>query len=189
MESAAELDDAAGQSRPDEGEFRRVMSHFCSGLTIITATTAGGAPIGMTCQSFLSLSLDPPLIAVAPAITSTTYPQIRSSRAFAVNVLAQDQQDIAARFALRSTDRWQGVDWRPGMNGAPLIVGSLAHIECRIEIEHVLGDHYLVAGRVERLADDPSRMPLLFFRRAFTVLHEDNCRLPLTTNPGPRSIP
>jgi 3-hydroxy-9,10-secoandrosta-1,3,5(10)-triene-9,17-dione monooxygenase reductase component len=114
---------------------RDVLGHFASGVVVVTAWSAGGAgpvgPVGFTCQSFASLSLDPPLVTFAPARTSSTWPLIRTASTFCVNVLAADQQELSAGFARRGTDRFAGVAWRLNRFGAPELDGACAWISCR----------------------------------------------------------
>jgi flavin reductase (DIM6/NTAB) family NADH-FMN oxidoreductase RutF len=150
-------------------DFKRVLGGFCTGITIITAL-AYEMPAGMTCQSFSSISLDPPLVAFSPARTSTTYPLIRRTGSFAVNILADNQWDLAKRFSARGTDRWSGVSWQPGHTGSPILTGALAAVECVMETEHVAGDHFVAIGRVLHVRDDLERRPLLFFRSSYSEL-------------------
>lgn len=151
--------------------FRSALGAFCSGVTVITACDDEGNRYGMTCQSFFSVSLDPPLVGFSPARSSTSYPDIRRCGSFAVNVLSHDQHALAAQFARRGVDKWAGVTATPGVAGSPIIEGALAAIECDITAEYEAGDHYIVLGLVKALAHDPERHPLLFFRSAFTGLH------------------
>lgn len=153
----------------DQLQFRDVLGRYCSGVTVITAMHSSG-PVGMTCQSFMSLSLDPPLITFAPAMTSSTYPKIREAQRFAVNILAGHQTDLARTFASPSADRFARVPWFVGDSGAPLLRDSVAHLECEIEAEHVGGDHHLVVGRVRFLTGADRGGPLVFFRRAFGTM-------------------
>lgn len=145
---------------------REVLGHFASGVVVVTAAGSEG-PLGFTCQSFASLSLDPPLVSLAPARTSTTWPRIRAVGAFCVNVLAEDQADLSAGFARREADRFAGVLWRPGPAGAPLLDGVCAWISCTLWREYDGGDHTIVAGLVHDLAADPTRSPLLFHRGGY----------------------
>lgn len=153
---------------PSPAEFRRVLGHFCSGLTIV-AGALDGAPYGFTCQSFFSLSLDPPLVAFAPSRISRSYPSIRRSGAFCINILADDQGELCRRFASSTTDKWSGVDWRPGATGSPIVDGVLAWIDCRLEVEHDGGDHYLTVGRVAAMAARDGQ-PLTYFKGGFARL-------------------
>ncbi|SDT81038.1 flavin reductase family protein [Actinoplanes derwentensis] len=150
-------------------EFRRVLGGFASGVTVVTAVV-DGVPVGLTCQSFFSLSLDPPLIAFSPSRTSQSYPLIRRAGAFCVNILEAGQEQLCRQFARSGTDKWQGVGWRPGVTGSPVLDGVLASIDCELERDLETGDHYLTIGRVVDLESTPGRQPLLFFNGAFERL-------------------
>jgi 3-hydroxy-9,10-secoandrosta-1,3,5(10)-triene-9,17-dione monooxygenase reductase component len=150
-------------------EYRRVLGGFCSGLTVITAVV-DGVPAGMTCQSFFSLSLDPPLIAFSPSVRSASYPRIRRSGSFCVNILEAAQQPLCEQFSRSGTDKWRGVSWRPGTTGSPVLDGVLASVDCRLERELETGDHYLTIGRVVALEATPGRQPLLFFNGSYERL-------------------
>ena len=146
--------------------YRATLGHFCSGVTIVTAAAADG-PAGMTCQSFCALSLEPPLILVCPGKSSSSWPRIESSGAFAVNVLAEDQEELCRTFAAKGADKFAGVGWTPGtFSGAPILAGALAWIECRLEQLHDAGDHLIAVGRVLDLRAREGR-PLLFFRGGY----------------------
>jgi 3-hydroxy-9,10-secoandrosta-1,3,5(10)-triene-9,17-dione monooxygenase reductase component len=151
----------------DPAEFRAVLSHFASGVVVVTGRDAGGQPAGLTAQSFTALSLDPPLILVCPARTSTTWPRI-SGRRFAVNVLGAGQREVSAVFARRGADKFAQVDWHDGPHGLPLLAGAIAQLECDLESVHPGGDHYIAVGRVLSLAAAPAEAgdpsPLIFFR-------------------------
>ncbi|MET7649423.1 MULTISPECIES: flavin reductase family protein [unclassified Streptomyces] len=159
----------------DQGEFRRVLGSFASGVTVVTAAAAededaGVGPAGFACQSFSSLSLDPPLVAFMVGRTSTTWPRIARAGAFCVNVLGAGQSAVCRAFAASGTDKFAGVahDASP-VSGAPRLAGTLAWIDCTIHAVHTGGDHLIVVGRVNALgtgegADEP---PLLFHRGRF----------------------
>ena len=150
----------------DPRVMRDVLGHFASGVTVVTADTADG-PIGFTCQSFSSLSLDPPLVALAPARTSSTWPRLRDLGRFCVNVLAEDQEGLSAAFARSGTDKFAGVDWRPSRHGSPVLHGVVAWIDCALWAEYDGGDHTIVAARVLDLGAEPGRRPLLFHRGGY----------------------
>ncbi|MGY1652263.1 flavin reductase family protein [Geodermatophilus sp. SYSU D01119] len=150
----------------DPRVMRDVLGHFASGVTVVTAHT-GEEPIGFTCQSFSSLSLDPPLVALAPARTSTTWPRLRELGRFCVNVLAEDQSGLSAAFARSGTDKFAGVAWRPSRQGSPVLDGVVAWIDCSLWAEYDGGDHTIVAARVLDLGADPGRRPLLFHRGSY----------------------
>lgn len=150
-------------------DFRTVMGHFCTGVVIVTAIV-DEVPVGMTCQSFMSVSLDPPLISICPAHTSTTWPKIRSGRSFGLSVLALDQQTTCEKFARAGEDRYVGVGWSISEMGNPVLDGCLAHLDCTLEAAHVAGDHDIVVGHVEDLRVHRPDAPLLFFKGQFTRL-------------------
>ena len=147
------------------GEFRTVLGHFASGLTLITGMHEG-KPAGLTCQSFFSLSLEPPLIAFAPGKSSTSWPKVASSGSICVNVLAEDQEALARTFAQSGTEKFEGVGWEPAANDAPRLTGSLAWLDCTVENVHEEGDHWLVTAKVE-VAETNEGEPLLFYRGGF----------------------
>ena len=145
---------------------RDVLGHFATGVVVVTARAADGTSLGFTCQSFASLSLDPPLVSFAPARTSSTWPRIREVGTFCVNVLAEDHRDLSVGFARSGggVDKFAGVDWCPAPSGAPVLEGVSAWIDCTLWAEHDGGDHTIVVGRVHDLGADPARLPLLFYR-------------------------
>ncbi|MGW5575091.1 flavin reductase family protein [Nocardia thailandica] len=151
---------------PGPADLRRVLGHFATGVAIIAAHD-GTRPIGFTCQSVTSVSLDPPYVSFCPAKTSTSWPLLRASERLCLNILAEDQQELCRRFAVSGGDKFAGVGWARAGNGAPALHGSLAHIEATVELEHDAGDHTLVLARVTALRADHTGRPLLFFRGGF----------------------
>jgi 3-hydroxy-9,10-secoandrosta-1,3,5(10)-triene-9,17-dione monooxygenase reductase component len=150
--------------------FREVMGRFATGITIVAAVEEG-VPVGFTCQSFVSLSLQPPLVAICPAKTSTSWPKMAAAGRFSVNVLAEDQEEICRGFAQVGGDKFAHVDWQPGRHGAPIIAGAVAAIECDIELIHEAGDHEFVIGRVLSL-EATEKEPLLYYRSHMAWLRE-----------------
>ncbi|MEU8528937.1 MULTISPECIES: flavin reductase family protein [Streptomyces] len=151
----------------DPAEFRRVLGHFASGVTIVTALDEDG-PAGFACQSFASLSLDPPLVAFMVARTSTTWPRIARAGAFCVNVLGADQGELCRGFAVSGADKFAGVAHAPApVTGAPRLAGVPAWIDCTIRTVHTGGDHLIVVGAVEALGAEDDGAPLLFHRGRF----------------------
>lgn len=149
--------------------FRDVLGCFASGITVITTIGGDGQPVGMTCQSFSSVSLDPPLVMFIPARSSRAWPLIQRSGRFCVNILAADQEHVSAQMATKGADKFAGIGWTPGAaTGSPVIDGTLAHLDCAIHAVYEGGDHYVVIGRVEHLEthaeDAPSTEPLLYFK-------------------------
>jgi 3-hydroxy-9,10-secoandrosta-1,3,5(10)-triene-9,17-dione monooxygenase reductase component len=145
-------------------KFRDVLGRFASGVTVVTSTS-GGEPVGMTCQSFSSVSLDPPLVLFIPAKTSRAWPLIQRSGRFCVNVLADGQAELSNTMASRGVDKFAGVEWTPTeATGSPLLAGVLAYLDCTIHAVHEAGDHYVVIGRVLDLDLTDVPDPLLFFQ-------------------------
>ncbi len=149
----------------EKAEFRAVLGHFASGVVLVTGMH-NGSPSGLTCQSFFSLSLDPPLVAMAPGKSSTSWPRTSSSGNICVNILAADQEGLAMVFATTGADKFEGVGWSPGANGAPRLHGALAWIECTIVDRHDAGDHHLIVGHVSAL-EMGAGQPLVFYRGGF----------------------
>jgi 3-hydroxy-9,10-secoandrosta-1,3,5(10)-triene-9,17-dione monooxygenase reductase component len=154
----------------DPQVLREVLGHFASGVTVVTALTADG-PAGFTCQSFSSLSLEPPLVAFAPARTSRTWPALRAIGRFCVNVLAEGQGAVSQNFARSGVDKFAGVPWSPSAHGSPVLDGVVAWIDGELWAEYDGGDHSIVVARVLDLGADPDRRPLLFHRGAYGLLH------------------
>jgi flavin reductase (DIM6/NTAB) family NADH-FMN oxidoreductase RutF len=154
----------------DPQVLREVLGHFASGVTVVTALTADG-PAGFTCQSFSSLSLDPPLVAFAPARTSRTWPAVRAIGRFCVNVLAEGQDDVSQNFARSGADKFDGVRWSPSAHGSPVLDDVVAWIDGELWAEYDGGDHSIVVARVLDLGADPDRRPLLFHRGTYGLLH------------------
>ena len=152
----------------DELAFRDVLGNFATGVTIITASVEG-EQVGMSANSFTSVSLDPPLVAFCAAHSSTTYPRIREAGHFCVNVLSEEQADVARLFAVRGVDRFAAISWSASRTGAAIIDGGVAWVDCEIYAEHVAGDHVIVVGRVLACEAHAMRHPLLFFRGGFGV--------------------
>lgn len=151
----------------EPAEMRRVLGQFATGVTIVTGSDAEG-PVGFACQSFTSVSLDPPLVLFCPAHTSTSWPRIRSGGVFSVNVLADDQLEVCRAFASSGGDKFDGVAWHETAWG-PALDDVLATVHCDIEAVHPAGDHDVVIGRVRRLVTHRESAPLLFFRGQFGV--------------------
>lgn len=153
----------------DPMKFRQVLGHFPTGVTVITATTADGTPVGFTIGSFTSVSLDPPLVGFLPMVNSERWAAINESGSFCVNVLGAHQADLCWQFAKSSiTEPFEGVAWHPSaITGSPVLDGSIAWIDCAIEGVVDAGDHHFVLGRVlelEHTEPESEPNPLLFFK-------------------------
>ena len=150
----------------DEARYRQVLGHFATGVTVVTAS-AGDQPVGLAVNSFTSVSLDPPLIAVCIASVSSTWSLVREAGAFCVNILGEDQEALCRAFAARGPKRFAGVGYEPARSGAPILAGVLAWVDCSIEAEHQAGDHVIVVGRVRDLAVSREHRPLIFYRGGY----------------------
>jgi 3-hydroxy-9,10-secoandrosta-1,3,5(10)-triene-9,17-dione monooxygenase reductase component len=152
----------------DPALFRHALSHFCTGVTVM-AGLDGDEPVGLACQSFSSLSLDPPLVLFCPGRNSTSWPRIRAGGRFAVNVLAEDQQKICMAFGSPTGAKFTSTPWRTTDGGAVVIGGVLAWLDCTIEAVHDGGDHEIVVGRVQELRVERDHRPLLYFRGRYVL--------------------
>ncbi len=137
---------------------------------MVTAVRSG-RPVGLTCQAFASLSLEPPLVLLAPSRASTSWPLIEAVGTFGVNVLGASQEHLARRFARRGGAKFTGVDWRPGTAGVPVLAGVAAWVECRLVAVHDGGDHVVVVGQVLDLGVGQGG-PLLFYRGGYGRFEE-----------------
>jgi len=156
----------------DLERFKDAMSRFATGVTVV-AGSEDGHPVGFTCQAFVSLSVDPPFVAVAPARTSTSWPRIARAGRFCVNVLADHQEKLCRTFAVSGGDKFEGVDWRPApVTGSPVIDGSIAWVDCEVALVHDAGDHELIIGQVLDLGTAEG-FPLLFFRSRLATVARD----------------
>lgn len=150
----------------DPTTMRSVLGHFPSGVTIVTGVV-DGEPAGFTCQSFSSLSLDPPLVLILPGRNSSSWPKIESTGRFCVNVLAEDQGELSTQFAKSGTDKFAGVEWSPApASGSPILAGATAWIDCTLDASHDGGDHLIVVGAVQAL-ETAELPPLVFHRGAY----------------------
>jgi flavin reductase (DIM6/NTAB) family NADH-FMN oxidoreductase RutF len=150
-----------------ERALRHALGRFATGVTVVTTTTQAG-PLGMTVNSFASVSLDPPLVLWSPARKSKRFPAFEAASHFAIHVLAGSQRPLAERFA-RAGSAFAGLEFAAGLGGVPLIEGCAARFECRHEAGYDGGDHLIVVGRVLRL-EEADRPPLIFHRGVYTGL-------------------
>jgi 3-hydroxy-9,10-secoandrosta-1,3,5(10)-triene-9,17-dione monooxygenase reductase component len=158
----------------DESTMRSVLGHFPTGVVIVTATDDSG-PVGMTVQSFLSLSMDPPLALLSVAKTSVSWPRIASGGRFLVNVLAEHQSGLARQFAQSGTDKFAGIGYTSDVtDGGPRLDGATAWVDCRTEMQYDGGDHTIVVARVLSARVSPHEhhalAPLVFHRSGFPRL-------------------
>ena len=152
-------------------EFRTALGMFATGVTIVTARTATGELIGLTANSFNSVSLDPPLVLWSLARAAGSMPAFSTGSHYAINILAAGQKDLAERFALKGADRWAGVAFTEGAGGSPLLAGAAATFECFNRSRYEEGDHVIFVGEVERCSHRAGASPLLFHGGRFFTEH------------------
>ncbi|MGH7871090.1 MAG: flavin reductase family protein [Candidatus Binatia bacterium] len=150
-------------------ELRRVMGHFATGVTVITTQDKDGNPNGLTANAFMSLSLTPPLVLICVDKGAQCYTCFELENGFTVNFLSEEQEDVSRRFATKGIDKFAGLRWRRGENGAAIIDGVLGYAECRIAQCHDGGDHTIIVGEVVN-ADASGERPLLFYKGTYQRL-------------------
>ena len=151
---------------------RDALGCFATGVTIITTIGEDGEPIGLTANSFTSVSLEPPLVLFSLAKSSANLETFTKAGRFAVNVLHIGQQPLSNRFASREANRFEGVDWEVRFpDGSPILAGTLASFDCRTHACHEGGDHLMFVGEVLHAWFEPHRDPLLYFKGKYRRLH------------------
>lgn len=149
-------------------ELRDALGRFATGVTVVTTMTDAG-PLGITANSFASVSLDPPLVLWSPARKSQRFPAFEAAGHFAIHVLGAGQQALAERFAAPLANGWGDIGFAPGIGDVPLLDGCAARFECRHEARYEGGDHLIVVGEVLRLVQ-ADRAPLVFYRGRYSAL-------------------
>ncbi len=152
-------------------EFRAALGMFATGVTIVTARTADGQVVGLTANSFNSVSLTPPLVLWSLSRAAASMAVFSAGSHYAINVLTADQKALAERFATRGADRWNGVTFDTGAGGAPLLHGAAATFECFNRSRYEEGDHVIFVGEVERCAHRTGASPLLFHGGRYFTEH------------------
>jgi flavin reductase (DIM6/NTAB) family NADH-FMN oxidoreductase RutF len=150
----------------DARDFRTALGSFATGVTIITAQAADGRIVGLTCNSFASVSLNPAMVLWSLGIHSPSMQTFQEASHFAVNVLGENQSLLAEQFARSAVDKFTGVAWQPGLGGAPVIAGCIANFQCSNAYRYYGGDHIIFLGAVEAYAHTRDE-PLLFARGVF----------------------
>ncbi|MEQ7874790.1 flavin reductase family protein [Sphingomonas sp. ASV193] len=161
------------RSGSDPRTLRDALGCFATGVTVVTCLDAGGEPVGLTANSFTSVSLDPPLLLVCIAKLAATAAPLTRADNFAVNVLQTGQQPASITFSTRVEDRFGQTAWALGEHGVPVLRESLSVFECRRHAVHDGGDHWILVGEVVRATFDPTLDPLLYFRGRYRRLHFD----------------
>lgn len=149
------------QAKAHDTDYRRALAQFATGVTVVTTRDAHGAPVGLTVNSFNSVSLEPPLVLWSLALKASSLPAFEACSHYAVNVLAGQQLDVAQRFATRGANRFAPADWHDGPHGMPLLHGCVATLIARNRSRHPEGDHVILVGEVVHF-DAPGGTPLVF---------------------------
>lgn len=168
--------DQAGDAAPDGHDhraFRDALGSFATGIAVVTACAPDGEFVGLTVNSFNSVSLDPPLVLWSLDLASPNLEAFRAASHYVVNILAADQVELSQHFASRQPDKFGDLQLCLGAGGAPLLQGCCAWFECANETRHPGGDHLIFLGRVERFAHDPARPPLLYHAGRYRQLARD----------------
>ena len=149
----------------DSAHFRKVLGHVPTSVVVVTGADSSGKPYGITIGSFASVSLDPPLVGFFPGLNSRSWSAIRESGRFCVNVLGASQEELCWRFAKEGDDKFDGVEWTASDGGSPILPGVISWIDCSIESETEVGDHWFVLGRVGSLShEEDVADAMIFFR-------------------------
>ncbi|MFW8635719.1 p-hydroxyphenylacetate 3-hydroxylase reductase component [Cribrihabitans pelagius] len=157
------------QAEIDPKAFRRALGNFATGVAIITARAPDGTSVGVTASSFNSLSMDPPLILWSSMKDARSCAIFESATHFAVNILASDQMDMSNHFARQQEDKFAGVDWEPGIGGAPIFPNCAGRFQCETYDKLDGGDHWIFVGRVVAF-DDFGRAPLCFHQGSYAMV-------------------
>lgn len=152
-------------------EFRAALGMFATGVTIVTARAVSGKLIGLTANSFNSVSVSPPLVLWSLSRAATSMEAFTTGSHYAINILSAEQQHLARQFASQGIDRFAGVDFTEGAGGAPLLAGAVATFECFNRSRYEEGDHVIFVGEVERCSHTPGASPLLFHGGRFYAEH------------------
>lgn len=156
---------------PGPAAFRQLMGQFATGVAVVSVLTETGELAAMTINSLVSVSLEPMLVSWSLQNSSSQFAAYAGAESFAVSILAEDQQALARRYAARGSSALVPEDFTTGPHGLPVIAGALGHIACRRFAAHPAGDHTLILGTVEALAQSPaSSRPLVFFGGRFGAI-------------------
>jgi flavin reductase (DIM6/NTAB) family NADH-FMN oxidoreductase RutF len=153
----------------EKNQLRQVMGHFATGVTIITTVNKEGQLHGLTANAFTSVSLEPPLLLISVDKKAESWPAFEESKVFTVNILGDDQEALSRKFAVSGGNKFEGVAYRRGANGAAILEGALAFIECTLYAAYEGGDHSLYLGEIQEASVREGK-PLVFFRGGYRNL-------------------
>lgn len=166
------MSDQAIDELLDQRQFRDILGRFATGVVAVTGLEPGtGRPVGLAVNSFTSVSLDPPLVAFCVAHTSTSWPAVRASGRYCLNILGDDQRAVSAQVAAKGGDKFRGVDWSASPSGMPVLPGSMAWLECSLYAEHPAGDHVIVVARVHHADIGEGNRPMVFYSSKYGTFH------------------
>jgi flavin reductase (DIM6/NTAB) family NADH-FMN oxidoreductase RutF len=154
-------------SSTDTRDLRAALGSFTTGVTVIATLDSAGKPVGVTANSFSSVSLTPPLVLFSLSHTALSLPTFRATPHFTVSILSDRQIELAGRFARAGKDKWRGVAFETWESGCPLLPGAAAWFECQVVATHDGGDHEIFVGEILRLSHDPSSTPLAYQRGGY----------------------
>ncbi len=160
---------AAKPASIEPKHFREVLGSFATGVVVVTTLGDGGRPVGLTVNSFNSVSLDPPLVLWSLALEAPSLAAFRAHDFFAINILAEDQEFLSKRFSTPAENKFSDVGFDPGATGVPLLRGTAAALECRTFARYPGGDHEIYVGEVKAVFDR-GHPPLVFHRGVFRRL-------------------
>ncbi len=149
--------------------YRELCSQLASGVAVATVTAADGTPHGLTVSSFTPVSIEPPLVLVCIDFRCTAVEHFREQPFFAINILTDEQSELSISFAEKPEGRFEGIDWKPGQTGAPVLTKSLTTIECRLDRVVEIGDHAVIVGHIVAGETRPGN-PLVYFNRSYRTL-------------------
>jgi flavin reductase (DIM6/NTAB) family NADH-FMN oxidoreductase RutF len=169
----AALSSAKGREMSDDFRgFRDALGHFATGVAIVTTRGPDGSPLGLTVNSFASVSLDPPLVLWSLDRTSDRFAAFMQAEYFTVNLLGDHNQDLSHRLSRKGEFTLDGIALRPGGNGVAKLDCAIAHFECKVEARHDGGDHVILVGRVLDFSHTSHGRPLVFYRGRYRVLSD-----------------
>lgn len=154
----------------DNRQFRDALGKFATGICVVTVAPEGGEPLGLTVNSFASVSLDPPLVLWSIQNNSECFDAFSRSQKFAVNILSAEQETHSMRYATRGGHALQAGHYAIGKTGSPRLKGALACLECRVWARYPGGDHQILVGEVEELETRPTGIPLLYHSGSYALI-------------------
>lgn len=160
-------------SEVDRQDLRDALGSFATGVAIMTSIDDSGTPVGVTVNSFSSVSMNPPLVLFCLDRKAFSLPTFLAASYFAINILAVEQAELSRRFAIPMADKWAGLRWVAGIGGIPLLPGCVAQLECRLHDVMEGGDHLIIIGEVMTAQSEPDREALLYKRGLYGRFNSD----------------